>query len=348
MAEEKFCIPDKKTCSGMKYASYDNLDTNGIVKIGSKVGPNDVLIGKISPIVSNNGLNKSNIKFKDNSTCMRHNESGIVDKIVITKNQDGYKFCKVKIRSTRVPEIGDKLASRSGQKGTIGMVYKHEDMPFTKDGITPDVIMNPHAIPSRMTVSQIIETIMGKIGSLKGKRFDATPFNNKFNVKNLVQELHELGFHKSGKEILYNGQTGEQMETMIFIGPVYYQRLKHMVQDKIHSRAKGPVQNLTRQPAEGRSRDGGLRLGEMEVDCLYAHGTSAFLKERTYDCSDPYEVFICNSCGLFSSVNENTKKYECKSCNNYSDFSKVKLPYASKLFFQHLQAQSIAPRMYCE
>lgn len=348
MAEEKFCVPDKKTCSGMKFASYDNLDKNGIVKVGSKVGPNDVLIGKISPIISNNGLDKSNIKFKDNSTCMRHNESGIVDKIVMTKNQDGYKFCKVRVRSIRIPQIGDKLASRSGQKGTIGMVYKHEDMPFTKDGITPDIIMNPHAIPSRMTMSQIIETVMGKIGSIKGKRFDATPFNKEFSINELSQQLHELGFHKSGKEILYNGQTGEQMETMIFIGPVYYQRLKHMVQDKIHSRAKGPVQNLTRQPAEGRSRDGGLRLGEMEVDCLYAHGTSAFLKERTYDCSDSYQVFICDICGIFASVNEKKKKFECKSCNNYSQFSKIKLPYASKLFFQHLQAQSIAPRMSTE
>jgi DNA-directed RNA polymerase II subunit RPB2 len=285
--------------------------------------------------------------YKDNSTSLRPNENGYIDKILISRNGDGYKFAKVRVRSIRIPTIGDKHASRSAQKGVIGMVYRQEDMPFSKSGVVPDIIMNPHAIPSRMTIGQLIECIMGKTCCLLGRYGDATPFS-KFadkNLKNLMDILQSLGFERAGNEVLYNGRTGEQLSTEIFIGPTYYQRLKHMVDDKTHSRPTGPSVTLTRQPAEGRSRDGGLRCGEMERDCFLAHGVSGFCKEILLDKSDHFKAYICRKCGNFGVVNPMNKKYECRGCNNLTSFTEIRLPYACKLFLQELNTMSIAPRM---
>jgi len=341
--EEKFCKPNMKLTKSLKVANYEKLGVNGFVPENVKVDEDDVIIGKVIPMKNQQGITI----FKDNSSSLRPNENGFIDKILISRNGEGYKFVKVRVRSIRIPTIGDKHASRLAQKGVIGMVYRQEDMPYTKNGIVPDIIMNPHAIPSRMTISQLIECIMGKAGCLLGRFGDATPFNGfaKKGLKGLGDILETLGFERYGNEVLYNGRTGEQMTSEIFFGPTYYQRLKHMVSDKTHSRCTGPMVTLTRQPAEGRSRDGGLRLGEMERDVLLSHGISSMLKEQLLDKSDHFRAYVCKKCGNFANVNPINKLYQCKACNNYASFSEIRLPYACKLFLQELNTMSIAPRM---
>jgi DNA-directed RNA polymerase II subunit RPB2 len=350
LEEEKFCKPEKYNEDGtiktfeVKPASYDKLDPEtGIVREGEFVTEKDVIIGKVIPLKQAEG----SAKFRDNSTTIKKNESGFIDRVYINKDADNYTFVKVNIRAERIPEIGDKFASRHGQKGTIGMTYKHEDMPFSKNGLVPDIIVNPHAIPSRMTVGQLIECILGKVSLIKGCETDATSFNNT-DVSKIGEILQQYGYNKNGTEVLYNGRTGEQMETQIFIGPTYYQRLKHMVVDKVHSRATGPYNLLTRQPAEGRSRDGGLRIGEMERDCLLSHGMTNFLNERLFTCSDKYFVYVCDICGMIACGNKEKNLYECKYCDNNNFISKVKLPYACKLFFQELMSMGIITRIESE
>ena len=340
--DEKFCKPDTKFTRGLKLGNYNILNESGFVPENTKVDSGDIIIGKVIPITKN----KKDIQYyKDSSTGIRPNESGYISDNLISRNGDGYRFAKVKIRSTRSPTIGDKHSSRHGQKGTVGMIYRQQDMPYTKDGIVPDIIMNPHAVPSRMTIGQLKECLMGKASSVVGRFGDGTPFNNMKleNIEKLLEE--ECGFQKHGNEIMYNGRTGEQMKVSIFIGPTFYQRLKHMVQDKIHSRSSGPMVSLTRQPAEGRSRDGGLRFGEMERDCMLSHGTSQFLKETLLDRSDNFKVYVCKNCGLLATVNPNKKIYNCGQCNNYANFAEIRIPYACKLFMQELQCMSIAPRL---
>jgi len=248
-------------------------------------------------------------------------------------------------------------SSRHGQKGTCGNIIPECDMPFTKNGLRPDIIINPHAIPSRMTIAQLKETLLGKVLLELGLFGDGTSFGD-LDVKTIIQELQKLGYESYGNEVMYNGLTGEQLETSIFIGPVFYQRLKHMVSDKQHSRAIGPMVNLTRQPAEGRSRDGGFRIGEMERDVMIAHGMSKFCKERLYDVSDKYSVHVCKKCGMIASYNDGNKnsKYAnadfsihlCNTCNNMTDFAKVNIPYAYKLLSQELQTINIVPRIITE
>ena len=235
-------------------------------------------------------------------------------------------------------------SSRHGQKGTIGQIINEQDMPFTKNGLRPDIIINPHAIPSRMTIAQLKETVLGKLLLELGLFGDGTSFGN-LDVKTICKELQNHNFESKGNEVLYDGKTGEQIETSIFIGPAFYQRLKHMVADKQHSRNIGPMVNLTRQPAEGRSRDGGLRFGEMERDATISHGASFFTKERIYDVSDKYSVHTCNKCGLIVPFNMEQKIHICKVCDNRSDFSFVKLPYSCKLLFQELMAMNVVPRI---
>jgi len=242
----------------------------------------------------------------------------------------------------------------------MGNIIPECDMPFAKDGTRPDIIINPHAIPSRMTIGQLKETLLGKVLLELGLFGDGTSFGN-LDVKTITQELQKMGYESYGNEVLYNGLTGEQLETNIFIGPVFYQRLKHMVNDKQHSRSIGPMVNLTRQPAEGRSLDGGFRIGEMERDVMLAHGMSRFCRERLYDSSDKYSVFVCKKCGMIASYNDGAKGdnkrhyvkddftvHLCKTCNNMTDFAKVEIPYTYKLMSQELQAINVVPRLITE
>ena len=219
-----------------------------------------------------------------------------------------------------------------------------EDMPFTADGCRPDIIINPHAIPSRMTIGQLKETLLGKVLVNLGLFGDGTSFED-LKVENISKKLLELGFESSGNELMYDGLTGRQLECSIFFGPVFYQRLKHMVDDKCHSRSFGPMVNLTRQPAEGRCRDGGLKFGEMERDCTISHGASRFTRERLYDVSDKYSVHVCKGCGLIAAYNDLKHIHLCRSCNNRTDFAHVEIPYAMKLFMQELQTMNVVPRL---
>ncbi|KAK8934248.1 DNA-directed RNA polymerase II subunit RPB2 [Platanthera zijinensis] len=345
LVKEEFGRPNRENTMGMRHGSYDKLDDDGLAPPGTRVSGEDVIIGKTSPIAQDDSQGASSrYTLRDHSTSLRHSESGMVDQVLLTTNADGLRFVKVRMRSVRIPQIGDKFSSRHGQKGTVGMTYTQEDMPWTVEGITPDIIVNPHAIPSRMTIGQLIECIMGKVAAHMGKEGDATPFTD-VTVDNISKALHKCGYQMRGFETMYNGHTGRKLTAMIFLGPTYYQRLKHMVDDKIHSRGRGPVQILTRQPAEGRSRDGGLRFGEMERDCMIAHGAAHFLKERLFDQSDAYRVHVCEKCGLVAIANLKKNSFECRGCKNKTDIVQVHIPYACKLLFQELMSMAIAPRM---
>jgi hypothetical protein len=235
-------------------------------------------------------------------------------------------------------------SSRHGQKGTVGNIIPEEDMPFTSNGDRPDIIINPHAIPSRMTIGQLKETLLGKVLIELGLFGDGTSFGE-LQVEDISTKLLELGYEARGNVLMYNGLTGEQLEADIFMGPVFYQRLKHMVNDKQHSRAIGPMVNLTRQPAEGRSRDGGLRFGEMEKDAMVSHGAAKFTRGRMYDASDKYSVHICKRCGLVASYNNEMHIHHCRTCDNRADFAYVEIPYACKLLFQELTTMNVVPRV---
>ena len=347
------CKPDKTKTKSVKFGNYDKLNENGFIPENTLVENRDIIISKIIPIKENRNDPTKIIKYEDQSKTYRTNEESYIDKNFTGRNGDGYDFAKVRVRTLRKPVIGDKVSSRHGQKGTIGNIIAEKDMPFTKDGIKPDIIINPHAIPSRMTIGQLKETLLGKVLLELGLYGDGTSFGD-LDIQNIREQLLKTGFESCGNEILYNGFTGEQLESSIFIGPVYYQRLKHMVSDKQHSRSIGPMVNLTRQPAEGRSRDGGFRIGEMERDVMIAHGMSKFCKDRLYDVSDKYSMYTCNKCGMISAFNDGNKKnrfsnidfaiHKCKTCDNLNDFSKVNVPYAFKLMSQELQTINIVPR----
>ena len=253
----------------------------------------------------------------------------------------------MRIRSHRKPVIGDKFSSRHGQKGTIGNIIPECDFPFTDSGLKPDIIINPHAIPSRMTSAQLKETLLGKALLELGLFGDGTSFGD-LTIPDISKRLLELGYQKNGEELLYNGMTGEQISTSIFMGPVFYQRLKHMVNDKQHSRSIGPMVNLTRQPAEGRARDGGLRFGEMERDCTCSHGAPRFTKGRIYDASDKYSVWVCKRCGMIAAFNNEKNIHNCRMCNNRVDFAYVEYPFAQKLLSQELITMNVAPRIITE
>lgn len=287
-----------------KNGTYDKLDADGLVAPGIRISGDDIIIGKTAPMppdAEELGQRTALHSKRDVSTPLRSTESGMVDQVLLTTNLEGLKFTKVRTRTTKVPQIGDKFASRHGQKGTIGITYRQEDMPFTADGLTPDLIINPHAIPSRMTIAHLIECLLSKVGALTGQEGDATPFTD-VTITKISDLLRAAGYQQRGFEVMYNGHTGQKLMAQVFLGPTYYQRLRHMVDDKIHARARGPVQILTRQPVEGRARDGGLRFGEMERDCMISHGASAFLKERLMDVSDAFRVHVCEICGLMTPI----------------------------------------------
>jgi len=341
--EEKFTKPRKENTKGFKSSSYHAVNENGIPILHTKIKENDVLIGK----VTNLKQDQHGYTYRDSSTTHKNAEECRIDGVWQDKNSDGYPFVKVRVVSERVPEIGDKVSSRHGQKGTCGIILNEEDMPFTASGLRPDIIMNPHAVPSRMTIAQLMETMFGKVCSMTGNLGDGTPYSH-LKIEDLRKHMISLGMHPYGNEILYNGQTGEMMEAEIFMGPTFYQRLKHMVKDKIHGRAKGPIVSLTRQPCEGRARDGGLRVGEMERDCMLSHGTAMFTKERLMDVSDPFSTGFCKNCGVLAVVNKEASLYECGTCGVRTEFQMKTIPYAMKLWTQELEAMHIVPRLVFE
>jgi DNA-directed RNA polymerase beta subunit len=345
--EEIRCKPDKTKTKGMKFANYTKVNSKGLMPENTLVENRDVIIAKVTPIKENRNDHTKVIKYEDQSKIYKTVEETYIDKNYVDRNGDGYTFAKVRLRALRKPVIGDKFSSRHGQKGTVGNIIPEADMPFTRNGSRPDIIINPHAIPSRMTIGQLKETLLGKVLVDLGLFGDGTSFGE-LEVSSISEKLLELGYEAHGNELMYNGLTGQQIECNVFMGPVFYQRLKHMVNDKQHSRSIGPMVNLTRQPAEGRSRDGGLRFGEMEKDAMVSHGAAKFTRGRMYDASDKYSVHVCKKCGLIASHNNEMHIHHCRTCDNRTDFSYVEIPYSCKLLFQELTTMNVVPRLITE
>ena len=327
--------------------SYRLLEEDGIIASESRVTGGDILIGKTSPprfMEEYRELDSSGPYRRDTSIGVRPSETGVVDTIILTHSSEGGKMFKVRIRDFRSPEIGDKFASRHGQKGVVGLLAKAEDLPYTADGISPDVLINPHAFPSRMTVGMMMESITGKAAAMRGRKVDGSAFVGE-KVDEVKGVLEDAGFKYSGKEIMYDGRTGKQFPVEVFIGVVYYQKLHHMVADKIHARARGQVQMLTKQPTEGRARGGGLRFGEMERDCIIAYGASMILKDRLLDESDKSDIFVCERCGLVAYHDIKQRRFYCRVCDKKGKVSSVSVAYAFKLLLQEMSCLNIAPRL---
>lgn len=345
--EDRIEVPSDDVLDYRSQEAYTNLDPiDGIAFPEAEVKGGDVIIGRTSPprFFSSMFEVRTSTRRKDTSISLRHGEKGIIDRVIITESLEGNKLVRVRVRDLRIPELGDKFASRHGQKGVIGMIMSQEDMPFTEDGIVPDVLINPHSIPSRMTVGQLLESLAGKVAALSGEFINATAFEGT-PEEALRKVLLKLGFRSDGKEVLYNGITGERLEAEIFIGVVYYQKLHHMVSDKMHARARGRVQILTRQPTEGRAREGGLRFGEMEKDCLVGHGAALLLKERLIEGSDKTTIYVCENCGFIGWVDARRNQYVCPICKEKGSLKPVSVSYAFKLLIQELIGLGIAPRL---
>ena len=359
-----FANIESKEVIGLKPGGdYSQLDEYGLVKENTYINEKTVLIGKVTSNMEKPGA------FVDDSSYPKKGQLGYVDKSFMTEGDEGFRIAKVRIRNERIPAIGDKFCSRCGQKGTVGLVIPEEDMPFTANGLKPDIIINPHALPSRMTIGQLVESLMGKACAMQGGFGDCTAFVNHSDMPKVFgQLLTEHGYHSSGNELLYNGQTGEQIQSEIYMGPTYYMRLKHMVKDKINYRAQGPRTMLTRQTVQGRANDGGLRIGEMERDGLIAHGITAFLQESMLVRGDDYYMAICNKTGTVAIYNESQNLFlspmvdgpikfsgalgehlKIQTLSKYGrSFSIVRVPYAFKLLMQELLTMNVQMRIITE
>ena len=345
---DQISIPDKDVKGYKSERDYRFLEQDGIIYPEAQVAEGDVVIGKTSPPRFLSSLEEYNLAAgtrRESSVAMKHGEQGIVDFVLLTENEEGNRLVQVRLRDERVPEIGDKFTSRHGQKGIVGLIVSEADIPFSVSGIKPDLIFSPHGIPSRMTISHLIEILAGKVGALSGRYVNGTTFDAEPEEK-LREELKSLGFRENGVETFYNGITGEIMPAKIFVGNMYYLKLKHLVANKIHSRARGPIQLLTRQPTEGRAKEGGLRLGEMEKDTFVAHGASLLLKER-FD-SDKTIVPVCESCGLIAIRDEYKGKSYCTVCGENVEISDVEISYAFKLILDEFKSLGIYQRLHLE
>lgn len=318
------------------------LGEDGIAWTGSYLADEEVIVSRQSPSKSYAGEMESGLRLlRDTSKNIRRGEAGYVDKVFITTEKEGRTVVRSQLRQPRYPVLGDKFASRHGQKGVVGLIVPQEDMPFTEDGIVPDVILNPHGIPSRMTMGQLLESLAGDIATKTGKRFDGTAFESDNWMKELKNKAKEMGLNYFGEETLFDGKTGEKFKAHILMGPVYYQRLKHMVEDKVHARSKGKVTIFTLQPPGGRSRGGGLRLGEMERDAMLAHGLSQFLHERFMDSSDGVEAHVCNKCGSIARFDQERKRWVCPIHKDNANIEKIVVPYSFVLLVNEIQSMGI-------
>jgi len=342
---DSISVPDKEVKGYKSERDYRLLEGDGIVYPEAAVTEEEVLIGRTSPPRFLSGADEysltSNIR-RESSVTLPHAEKGIVDFVVLTENDEGNKLVQVRIRDQRVPEVGDKFTSRHGQKGVIGLVVPSADMPFSTAGIVPDLLFNPHGIPSRMTISHMLELLGGKVAALSGRIVNGTTFEAETEEK-MRAELLSLGFRDDGVETFYNGITGEQYAARIFVGNMYYLKLKHLVANRMHSRARGPIQLLTRQPTEGRAKEGGLRLGEMEKDTFVAHGASMLLKER-FD-SDKTVIPVCESCGIIAIYDEYKDKKYCPICGENVEINFIEISYAFKLILDEFKSLGVYPKL---
>jgi DNA-directed RNA polymerase subunit B' len=341
---DEILVPPKDVQGYTIENDYRLLTEDGIVYPEAEAHGGDVLIGKTSPPRFLGKLEAfstaANVR-KDSSIRVRHGENGIVNKVVITESEGSSMLIKAEVRETRTPEVGDKMSSRHGQKGVIGLLLPEADIPFTASGIKPDIIFSPNGLPKRMTVAHLLEALAGKTGALSGRNIDGTAFVNE-SVQDIRSELLKSGFRDDGTEILYDGRTGKQFPARIFVGNIYYLRLKHQVADKIQQRARGPIALLTHQPTEGKAKEGGLRLGEMEKECFIAHGASLLMKER-FD-SDKAIIWICERCGDIAVHDVYKNKAYCM-CGEKTKVSPIELSYAFKLFLDELKSLHIRPKL---
>ena len=346
-SKDRLVIPEPGIRGYHGAESYRLLEEDGLISTEAEVRGGDILVGRTSPprfLEEYRGFEVRGPQLRDASIGVRPTEQGVVDSVFVTKDIEGSHLVKVKVRSFRIPELGDKFVSRHGQKGVIGMVIPQQDMPFSIHGTVPDIMINPHAFPSRMTVGQFLESLGGKLAALRGEFVDGTPFVSE-SQESLAEGLKRFGFQPSGRELMYDGLSGRMFETQIYVGTTYYQKLHHMVVDKIHARARGQVQMLTRQPTEGRARGGGLRFGEMERDCLVGHGAAMLLKDRLLEESDAYTIYVCETCGKLAFYDIRQRKYVCPMCEGKGIVEPVTVSYAFKLLLQELQSLCLSPTL---
>ncbi|MCX6798883.1 MAG: DNA-directed RNA polymerase subunit B [Candidatus Diapherotrites archaeon] len=343
---DRFEVPTEETVGYLGAPVYTKLGEDGLVNLEQQVNERDIVIGRTSPPrfleeISEFGVVKE--KRRESSIITRKGKPGSVDRVIVTENEDGNKLVKVKVRSTMIPEVGDKFSSRHGQKGVLGAIVEEADMPFTASGMKPDLILNPHSIPSRMTVGHLLEMLAGKVGSIKAEAMDGTPFNS-VPREDLERALREHGFRHDGKEVFYDGVTGERIEGEIFTGVVSYRRLFHMVAHKVQARARGPVQILTRQPTEGKEKEGGLRFGEMEGETLVGHGAAMLLQEKFIEDSDKVVELVCEKCGVIAINDQIRNRRYCPICDG-SKVYPVEMSYGFKLLIDELKALGIMCKM---